>query len=37
MGQIANQMALELFFKLRERIKGKKGQKQFNKNKSPKK
>ena len=28
MGQIANQMALELFFKLKQRIKEKKQQKQ---------
>ena len=31
MGQIANQMALELFFKIKERIKEKKKQKQANK------
>ena len=32
MGQIANQMALELFFKIKEQIKEKKKQKQANKN-----
>lgn len=32
MGQIANQMALKLFFKIKERIKEKKKQKQDNKN-----
>ena len=31
MGQIANQMALELFFKIKERIKEKKKQKQAKK------
>mgnify|MGYP007071186079 CR=1 FL=1 len=36
MGQIANQMALELFFKIKERIKEKK-QKQTNKNNGSKK
>ena len=36
MGQIANQMALELFFKIKERIKEKK-QKQANKNNGSKK
>ena len=36
MGQIANQMALELFFKIKERIKKKK-QKQANKNNGSKK
>ena len=37
MGQIANQMALELFFKIKERIKEKKKQKQDNKNNGSKK
>lgn len=37
MGQIANQMALELFFKIKERIKEKKKQKQANKNNGSKK
>lgn len=37
MGQIANQMALELFFKSKERIKEKKKQKQDNKNNGSKK
>ena len=37
MGQIANQKALELFFKIKERIKEKKKQKQDNKNNSSKK
>ena len=36
MGQITNQMALELFFKIKERIKEKK-QKQTNKNNGSKK
>lgn len=37
MGQRANQMALELFFKIEERIKEKKKQKQANKNNGSKK
>lgn len=37
MGQIANQAALELFFKLKERIKEKKKQKQVKKSNSSKK
>ena len=37
MGQIANQMALELFFKIKERIKEKKKQNQHNKNNGSKK
>ena len=37
MGQIANQMALELFFRIKERIKEKKKQKQDNKNNGSKK
>lgn len=37
MGQIENQMALELFFKIKERIKEKKKQKQANKNNGSKK
>ena len=37
MGQIANQMALILFFKIKERIKEKKKQKQANKNNGSKK
>ena len=37
MGQIANQMALELFFKIKERIKEKKKQNQANKNNGSKK
>lgn len=37
MGQIANQMVLELFFKIKERIKEKKNQKQDNKNNGSKK
>ena len=37
MGQIANQMALKLFFKSKERIKEKKKQKQDNKNNGSKK
>lgn len=37
MGQIANQMALGLFFKIKERIKEKKKQKQANKNNGSKK
>ena len=36
MGQIANQMALELFFKIKERIKEKKKQRQANENNGPK-
>ena len=37
MGQIANQMALKIFFKIKERIKEKKKQKQDNKNNGSKK
>ena len=37
MGQIANQMSLELFFSIKERIKEKKKQKQDNKNNGSKK
>ena len=36
MGQIANQMALEFFFKIKERIKEKKKQRQANENNGPK-
>ena len=37
MGQIANQMALELFFKIKEQKQEKKKQKQANKNNGSKK
>ena len=37
MGQIENQMALDLFFRIKERIKEKKKQKQDNKNNGSKK
>ena len=37
MGHISNKMALELFFKIKERIKEKKKQKQANKNNGSKK